>query len=191
LSPHHISLYMMLFEIWNQIGFKETFTIRREELMSSAKIGSKDKYYRCLEDLAQYGYIKLEKSTGMGRPCKVTMHKLYTESGTLTVPDKVHERTDSGTSVLPKEGQINKTNTTTINMKKRLNMSPKQDAVKRFFAERNFSATEANKFWYNYEMLGWPDSNHPGNDWQALALKWVERSCSPLNDLTDEYQVAF
>ena len=57
LNPTHISLYVGLFQLWNNYHFRESFHIDREEVMAYAKIGSKSTYYRCLKELHLCEYL--------------------------------------------------------------------------------------------------------------------------------------
>ncbi|MET3875814.1 hypothetical protein [Chitinophaga sp. OAE865] len=57
LHANHISLYMALFQLWNQQHFPTTFPVLREEVLSLCRIGSRSTYSRCLKDLERFNYI--------------------------------------------------------------------------------------------------------------------------------------
>lgn len=57
LHTNHVSLYMALFQIWNQRHFKKSFPILRDEVISLSRIGSMNTYSRCIKELHSYGYI--------------------------------------------------------------------------------------------------------------------------------------
>lgn len=57
LHTNHVSLYMALFQIWNQRHFKKSFPILRDEVISLSRIGSMNTYSRCIKELHCYGYI--------------------------------------------------------------------------------------------------------------------------------------
>jgi hypothetical protein len=57
ISTSHISLYMALFECWNQNDFQNPVFIRRQQVMESAKISGLATYHRCMRELHEYGYI--------------------------------------------------------------------------------------------------------------------------------------
>jgi hypothetical protein len=40
LTPHHISVYLALFQQWNKNRFPEAIYICRNEIMQAAKVGS-------------------------------------------------------------------------------------------------------------------------------------------------------
>lgn len=57
ISTSHISLYMALFELWNQNDFQNPISIRRQQIMEAAKISGLATYHRCIRELQEYGYI--------------------------------------------------------------------------------------------------------------------------------------
>jgi replication initiation and membrane attachment protein DnaB len=58
IGATHISLYMALFQRWNQSGFETAVSFTSQELMIMAKISSRATYHKCLRDLVEFGYIK-------------------------------------------------------------------------------------------------------------------------------------
>ena len=62
LSPHHISLYMAAFQMWNIHRFQNPISINREEMMTLSKIGSTNTYTKVIKDLDQWGYLRYEPS---------------------------------------------------------------------------------------------------------------------------------
>ncbi|SKD09415.1 hypothetical protein SAMN05660461_5303 [Chitinophaga ginsengisegetis] len=61
LHANHVSLYMALFQIWNQHHFKKSFPILREEVIALCCIGSMNTYTRCIKELHSYGYIMYQQ----------------------------------------------------------------------------------------------------------------------------------
>lgn len=57
ISTSHISLYMALFECWNQNDFQNPILITRRSIMAAAKISGLATYHRCMKDLNRYEYI--------------------------------------------------------------------------------------------------------------------------------------
>jgi hypothetical protein len=57
LNPTHISLYIAMFQAWNQNRFINPINISRDELMRISKISSKATYHKCIKDLIENGYI--------------------------------------------------------------------------------------------------------------------------------------
>ena len=66
ISPFHISLYFALvFEAG--LLTDVSFVVRREAVMSLAKISSRVTYHRCLRELHWYGYIEYRASFAAGQ----------------------------------------------------------------------------------------------------------------------------
>mgnify|MGYP000934353540 CR=1 FL=1 len=62
LNPTHISLYMAVFQLWNQNRFQNPIGISRDELMRISKIASTATYHKCMKELAEKGYVKYKPS---------------------------------------------------------------------------------------------------------------------------------
>ena len=78
LNPTHISLYIALFQIWNNNRFLEEFYINREEVMRFSKIGSKSTYHKCIKDLSHWKYIMYYPSHNPYKGSKIKMFKFET-----------------------------------------------------------------------------------------------------------------
>ncbi len=61
-NPTHISLYIAIFQAWNQNRFVNPINISRDELMRISKISSKATYHKCIKDLIKNGYIRYNPS---------------------------------------------------------------------------------------------------------------------------------
>ena len=57
LNPTHISLYMAIFQLWNQNRFQNPISISRDELMRISKIASTATYHKCMKDLTDREYV--------------------------------------------------------------------------------------------------------------------------------------
>jgi SOS-response transcriptional repressor LexA len=57
LNPTHISLYMSIFQLWNQNRFQNPISISRDELMRISKISSTATYHKCIKELTAKEYI--------------------------------------------------------------------------------------------------------------------------------------
>ena len=62
LNPTHISLYIAMFQAWNQNRFTNPVNISRDELMRISKISSKATYHKCIKELIVNGYINYNPS---------------------------------------------------------------------------------------------------------------------------------
>lgn len=58
ITTTHISLFMALFERWNEVGFEGPVHFRRGEIMELAKINGLATYHKAIKDLSQFGYIR-------------------------------------------------------------------------------------------------------------------------------------
>ncbi|QJB29931.1 hypothetical protein HF329_00845 [Chitinophaga oryzae] len=57
IGAPHLSLYLALFQLWNQNDFEDPISIHRPEVLALAKI-SRSTYHRCMNDLNDQGYVK-------------------------------------------------------------------------------------------------------------------------------------
>ena len=57
LNPTHISLYMAIFQLWNQNRFQNPIGISRDELMRISKISSTATFHKCIKELSTKGYV--------------------------------------------------------------------------------------------------------------------------------------
>lgn len=57
ITPLHRSLYLALFELWNQKFFPKIFMINRSVVMKLSKIRSRTTYHKRLTELNSFGYI--------------------------------------------------------------------------------------------------------------------------------------
>ena len=57
LNATHISLYMAIFQLWNQNRFQNPISISRDELMRISKIASTATYHKCMKDLTERQYV--------------------------------------------------------------------------------------------------------------------------------------
>lgn len=58
IGTTHISLYMALLQQWNLSGGINPVSIKRRTVMKAAKISGRYTYNKCMNNLAEFGYIK-------------------------------------------------------------------------------------------------------------------------------------
>ena len=116
LNPTHVSLYVALFQVWNNNFFKEEFYINREEVMGFSKIGSKSTYHRCIKELSHWNYILYTPSHNPFKGSRIKMFNFGTSSGQVLYPSRTKNGTSSGQALVP----INK-HIQTIEKNKNLN----------------------------------------------------------------------
>jgi hypothetical protein len=107
LTPHHVSLYVSLFSLWNLHHFRNPISIARQEVMQISKIGSVNTYLRCLKQLHQWGYLKYEPSYNPLRGSKVYLYRFDNAPDTGT--DAAAKQVPI-TQVRPSLNYINNTN---------------------------------------------------------------------------------
>lgn len=82
ISPTHISLYMALFQFWNDQRFRKSIIIQRSEIMDLSKIRSVATYHKGMKELHHFGYIIYEPSYNPFAGSRVT---ITTTSSTLSL----------------------------------------------------------------------------------------------------------
>jgi hypothetical protein len=112
LTPHHISLYMALFQVWNLHRFREQFDVSRQELMSLSRIGSPHTYARCMQQLTNWGYIEYSSSSNRYAVSKVRCVRFDITSDTAsdTAYDTANSTATDTASITPFINNINHTN---------------------------------------------------------------------------------
>lgn len=75
VRPTHITLYFVLFQLWNTSRFADSFSINRHEMINLSKLGSKSTYSRCMSDLHQWGWIQYKPSTNKYGVSTISMFK--------------------------------------------------------------------------------------------------------------------
>jgi hypothetical protein len=99
ITPHHISLYMALFQFWNNARFRGQFDINRQELMAMSRIGSPHTYARCIKQLNDWGYIEYSASSNRYSVSKVSCVRFDITSGTTTdIANDTANNTATGTT---------------------------------------------------------------------------------------------
>jgi hypothetical protein len=177
LKSTHVSMYIALFQIWNQNRFENPISINRSDTMNISKIGSRVTYHKCLRDLSEWNYIKYYPSHNPMIGSLIHMYNFGTTSETSSEPTT---RTTSETSTEQVGGQlvgqvvdpsinsiniINKTN----NKKNKSFYIPSIEEVKEFFE----NDLEADKYFNYYTSKGWVVGNKsPMKDWKAAARNW-------------------
>ncbi len=157
ITPHHISLYMAVFQLWNTHRFQNPLSIHREEVMWLAKIGSVSTYIRCMKQLHTWEYWQ------------------YQTSFNPTIGTKIHLYSfDNAES----NAERNPTLLYNINTTKQEKGTPARTffEIEQFFKEKNYPA-EAEKFYNHYQANGWLQAGKtPIVDWQAAAISWLHKS---------------
>ena len=102
LNPTHISLYIALFQLWNNYHFPDEFYINREEVMRFSKIGSKSTYHRCIKELSHWEYLAYMPSHNPFRGSQIKMSQFGTSTGQALYLSHTNIGTSSGQALVPK-----------------------------------------------------------------------------------------
>ncbi len=172
LNPTHISLYVALFQLWNNYHFPMEFYINREEAMRFSKIGSKTTYHRCIKELHHWKYLLYEPSHNPFKGSRIKMFNFGTSDGQALCPSRTNIGTSNGQAVVSinKHIQTGKNNTNDTKLDK-----PKsENEVIDFFEKENWSELEAKKFYNHYQGIGWKVGGKTKIvDWHATARNWM------------------
>ncbi len=172
LRPTHISLYMALFQFANASRFKTEFQAGREELMQYSKIGSTKTYYKCLNELQKWNYIRYYPSKNVYQSSRFSLSNFYPKA-----KQAINKQGTSGKHVLPPYINIYKLYKD-YKSYKQLKLNFKNEVI-HFFKKEDQSSKlnlmmEAEKFIAYYEKLNWNIAGvKPITNWQPLAKKWL------------------
>lgn len=172
LNPTHISLYVALFQLWNNYHFPTEFYINREEAMKLSKIGSKTTYHRCIKELHHWKYLIYEPSHNPFKGSRIKMFNFGTSDGQALYPNPTNIGTSNGRAVVPinKQNQTRKNNTNDT----KLDQPKNQNEVIEFFKKENCPELEAKKFYNHYQGIGWKVGGKTKIvDWHATARNWM------------------
>lgn len=172
LNPTHISIYVALFQFWNNYHFPKDFYVNRDELMQFAKIGSKTTYHKCIKELHHWKYIVYEPSHNPFHGSKIKMFNFGTSDGQVLYPNPNNNGTSNGQAVVsinkPLQTIKNNTNETKLDQPKN------QNEVISFFEKEHWPALEAKKFFNHYQGIGWRVGGKTKIvDWKATARNWM------------------
>ncbi len=96
-----MSLYIALFQLWNNYHFTAEFFINRDETMQLSKIGSKTTYHRCIKELHYWKYLLYKPSHNPFKGSKIKMFNFGTSSGQVLYPSRTNIGTSDGQAVVP------------------------------------------------------------------------------------------
>jgi hypothetical protein len=121
LNPTHISLYIALFQIWNDYHFTESFYVNRSEVMELSKVGSKTTYHRCIKQLSHWKYLLYTPSHNPFRGSRIKMFNFGTSDKQLLYPSHTNIETTDGQALVSKTKHIQTIKNNT-NYKKQQNL---------------------------------------------------------------------
>ncbi|MDY7396780.1 hypothetical protein UMM65_16145 [Aureibaculum sp. 2210JD6-5] len=172
LNPTHISLYVALFQLWNNYHFPVEFYINREEAMKLSKIGSKTTYHRCIKELHHWKYLLYEPSHNPFKGSRIKMFNFGTSAGQALYPSSTNIGTSNGQAVVSINKPIQTIKNNTNGNK--LDQPKNENEVIDFFQKENWPELEAKKFYNHYQGIGWKVGGKTKIvDWHATAHNWM------------------
>lgn len=138
LNPTHISLYIALFQLWNNSFFKGEFYINREEVMDYSKIGSKSTYHRCIKELSHWNYLLYSPSHNPFKGSRIKMFDFGTSTEQALYPSRTEIEISHGQALVSINKHI-QTIENNKNINKRKNL--KNSNSKNFETEEKLVAT--------------------------------------------------
>jgi hypothetical protein len=158
ITPHHISLYLTLFNDWNRNRFKNPIQISRRDIMIIAKVKSNSTYQKLMKNLTDWGYIKYSPHQNPMRGSKVSL-------------------TDLCTTDILDTGTVEDINNTNIKTKRESEETPTLKKAIEYFISKGSTQIEAQKFFNHYESNGWKvGGKTPMKNWQASVENWILKS---------------
>jgi hypothetical protein len=190
LTPFHISLYMVLFRQWNNNRFKNPISIARDEVMKASKIGSVNTYTKVLKQLHQYQYIRYEPSFNPHIGSRIYLYTFENANGqTINTTDEIEmspllniENNTNHSNQKNKNAQAQNFENQDEQMKESNanpepnpnDIPPPMEHLIIYFNEKEFTATEAEKFYNYFQSNGWlVGGKAPMKDWKAAARNWM------------------
>lgn len=184
-STTHVSLFMALFQLWNQARFSNQIQIIRDDAMRLAKINSKATYHKAMAYLHQQRYIDYQPSYNpykgssiaffpalennsiptdepvqilTTRPINEPYNKLY--STTIINDNSNYLSIDQKKKENQKSGSSNQSllefpKKEKSSAQKEKMIPPMQDHVEKFFLSHHSSTQEAQRFVNHYTANGW------------------------------------
>lgn len=199
LNPTHISLYMALFQFWNQHRFASTFSVSRSDVMTLSRIRSKTTYSKCLGDLDQWRYLTYDRSHNPLAKSRFSLTNVWSADWPIIVSDLESTSPVNGPVLdksVPKNGlvldesvpvngpvvdeSVPKNGPPLVPLYKtykhklrNVEAPPDKKMVIDFFKTQEANSDEALKFWNHYQAIGWKSGNTKIENWQAAATKWL------------------
>jgi hypothetical protein len=156
-TPHHISLYSGIFQLWNNARFENPIQVNRHELMKLSKIGSVNTYIRCLRELDSWSYIQ------------------YFPSRNITIGSRIRIIIFNTTIDNTAEIQLRHLNKQ-IKQDKTDNKNPSIKEIEDYFVNEHLPLEQALLFFNYNNAKGWMMGATPIQNWHAAAVSWVEKS---------------
>lgn len=206
LTPTHSSLFMALFQLWNQARFTKSIQIVRDDAMRLSKINSKATYHKAMAYLHRNGYIDYQPSYNPFKGSAISffpqdLHLSSTEhepvqnlttrtinepfnklSSTNIITDNIstnarEKKKKSNQKIVRSEFLIPKIKKEKSSAKKENTIPPQPHQVEEFFIGQLSSIQEAQRFINHYTANGWlVGGKSPMIDWKASGKNWISNA---------------
>ncbi|WP_284180498.1 transcriptional regulator [Sphingobacterium faecium] len=185
LTPTQTSLFMALFQLWNQARFTKSIQIVRDEAMRLSKINSKATYHKAMAYLHKNGYIDYQPSYNPFKgsaisffPENITPTDMENEPvqnmSTRTINEPFNKQYSNHIinhnmitqSLDKKKDPIQKKSSAVVTMlskpqkekssgQKEKGIPPQRQLVEEFFISQKSTLGEAHRFINHYTANGW------------------------------------
>lgn len=199
LSPTHISLFMALFQLWNQSRFAPSIQIARDDVMRLAKINSKATYHKAIGYLHQNFYIIYQPSynpfkgskieflpeadVSVDEPVQEINTRLLNEPYNKQYKSIYNQRINNLSIDRSKKeeqkmtGMKNKPGNEKEKSSAKKEIPPVPTEVEKFFLKKGSTSLEADRFINHYTANGWlVGGKSPMINWEASANNWISNS---------------
>ena len=107
-NARHSDMYFYIVDLWNRLGQKSEFGLPTMVTMELLQIGSYNTYKKTLNDLIDFGFIKIIKESKNQHQSKIIALSKY-DKATDKALDKAHNKaTDKATDTIIEQRTINK-----------------------------------------------------------------------------------
>nr|WP_321451048.1 hypothetical protein [uncultured Carboxylicivirga sp.] len=196
-KPYHISLYLVLFRMWNANRFENPISISRSETMNLARIGSPNTYVQALKDLHKHKFIRYDPSFDKTKGSLIILYRFDTISCTPSVSKMspsiniktIHSiKEDENFNSNQKNDDMKNPNISHLNDQTSqhplvgddLQSAPQNQQhpplhhIQIYFQSKGHPIEEAERFFNYYESNGWlVGGRSKMKDWKAAARNWI------------------
>jgi len=176
----HSDMYCYLVDLWNRLGQKSEFGLPTTVTMEVLGIGSYNTYKKTLNDLIQFGFIKVISESKNQHQSKIIALSKNDKATDKALDEATIKATDKATDTINKQK-----NNRTIDEKNKFK-EPSFDEVNDYCIERN-NDIDVNKFINFYQSKGWMVGKNKMKDWKAAVRNW-EKPKNKESEIAPELQ---
>lgn len=179
IRPIHAAIYFFAIEHCNRLGWKEKFGLPSQMVMEAIGVKNWRTYSAGLKDLVDFGFIKMIETSKNQYSSNIIAIVNFTKADTKALDKALQKHgTKQGQSTVSIDKQINKEQGT------KTFTPPTLFEVQKYFDEKGYSQTAANKAYEYYSTAGWKDSK--GNKIKNWKQKMIGVWFRPENEKKKE-----